>query len=630
MKLKNKILMVILFVGMLFLFQNDCYAGTQRLNSLDYQVQLNMDGSMEVVETWDIYVSETNTLFKDFELDDEKCSYIYSAQVKDLDTGLDLTDIYQEMYHVTKDCYYALPIEDDKFEIAWGVGLDNSSANKRYQISYTVVDAVKCYQDCSEFYWKFIETNNGVPADRVTGTIKLPSPVADMEKLRVWAHGPLNGEIYKTANDTVSFYVDNFSSGTMLETRVVVEEPIFFCREWPENKLESILQEETKWAEQANQKRKMTQRLIIAGIAIYVGIVILLITKIAKYKKILSETKPDYEDIDIGKYFRDIPREKEATPAEAAYLYYYKNNCYNATSHFSNVFSGTLLQLCLKKYISLEKEGKKDIKINLLNTNGEGLKPTEKTILELIIQIAGTDKSVSMNEIKKFAKKNYTDFGEAMSNIEKETQQVIIDKGYFDEEKEKEYQKYASREMIYGGIGIFALCFVVTPFAGWMVIPTLACLINAILLNKITTKIKNLTEDGERERQQWRGLAQYMKDFSMLNEKEIPDLVLWEKYLVYATTFGISDKVVEQLKMVYPELNDLSVNDYSFMYLASDFDSDGGFFSTLDSLSNSISSSYTSSSGSGSGGGFSSGGGGRWRRWQHGRQIDFFENGEMR
>ena len=36
------------------------------------------------------------------------------------------------------------------------------------------------------------------------------------------------------------------------------------------------------------------------------------------------------------------------------------------------------------------------------------------------------------------------------------------------------------------------------------------------------------------------GLSRYMKDYSLLNEKRVLDLVLWEKYLVYATAFGIS------------------------------------------------------------------------------------------
>ena len=223
MKLKKKIWMAIFFVGVLLLLGTCSYAGTQKLNSLDYDAQLKSDGSMDVVETWEIDIQNTNTLFKDFELDERKYSGITNVKVKDLETGRDLTEISEEMYHVTKNCYYGLPISDWKFEIAWGVGLDNSSATKKYQISYTVEDAVTVHEDCSELYWQFVGTDNAVPAKKVTGKILLPEAVKETENLRVWAHGPLNGEIHKTSNREVTFAVKDFKPETMLEVRVVTE-----------------------------------------------------------------------------------------------------------------------------------------------------------------------------------------------------------------------------------------------------------------------------------------------------------------------------------------------------------------------------------------------------------------------
>ena len=36
------------------------------MNKLDYNITLNEDGSATIVETWNIHVSHTNTLFKTF------------------------------------------------------------------------------------------------------------------------------------------------------------------------------------------------------------------------------------------------------------------------------------------------------------------------------------------------------------------------------------------------------------------------------------------------------------------------------------------------------------------------------------------------------------------------------------
>ena len=95
-----------------------------------------------------------------------------------------------------------------------------------------------------------------------------------------------------------------------------------------------------------------------------------------------------------------------------------------------------------------------------------------------------------------------------------------------------------------------------------------------------------------------------MEEFSLLNEKEVPALVVWEEYLVYATVFGIADKVIKQLKLVYPqieEMNDFNTGSYIFLMSHTNFNS--SFSSAINS---SISS--TMSSGSGGGGGFSGGG----------------------
>ena len=56
-----------------------------------------------------------------------------------------------------------------------------------------------------------------------------------------------------------------------------------------------------------------------------------------------------------------------------------------------------------------------------------------------------------------------------------------------------------------------------------------------------------------------------MQDYSLLNEKTLPDIVLWEKFLVYATAFGISEEVTEQLKIAHPDMfNVNNVDNYSY------------------------------------------------------------------
>lgn len=626
---KKYFLISIIFIALVILINNKSYAGTQYLNSLDYNVILNSNGDMNVVETWDIDISETNTLFKDFDLDSRKYSGITDVKVEDLTSGKELVQIDEEMYHVTKDCYYGLKTDYDTFEIAWGVGLDNCSDTREYQISYTVKDAVTNYKDCSELYWMFLSNSNGIPVDKVTGLIKLPKSVSDIEKLRVWAHGPLNGEIWKESRDTVIFNVDNLDSQTMLEVRIVTEENVYpFARRNDDSydKLESILAEEKEWADEANKKR-MISKMIFYGLIIGdIAIVLFFATKIKKYiTEFISIEKVEIED-NVGKYFRDIPNEEKASPAQAAFLFYSKDNSFGIEKHYSKVFSATLLELCIKKCISFDKVGN-DFVINFLK-NKENIKEldltkTEKRIFGFLHRMKRkSEDSIKMSEIKDFAKKNYDDFNREIGSLVGDAKRENIELENYDVDKQLASDKFRSKAVIYGVSIVFTLFFGGVISILYLLPVLIEWLICIIILNKTSKKIHVLTEKGEIERLQWKGLRNYMKDFSLLKEREVPELVLWERYLVYATAFGIAEEVIKQLKVVYPEINNINNNNFYYMPFVVNSNFSNGFINELnsgiDSAYKAYQSAYNSahsSSGSGGGGGFSSGGGGRRWRW---------------
>ena len=54
---------------------------TLELNQLNFDVQINEDGSMNITETWDVYISEVNTLYKTFIKDQTKYSEIKTNRI---------------------------------------------------------------------------------------------------------------------------------------------------------------------------------------------------------------------------------------------------------------------------------------------------------------------------------------------------------------------------------------------------------------------------------------------------------------------------------------------------------------------------------------------------------------------
>ena len=49
------------------------------------------------------------------------------------------------------------------------------------------------------------------------------------------------------------------------------------------------------------------------------------------------------------------------------------------------------------------------------------------------------------------------------------------------------------------------------------------------------------------------GLRKFLKEFTLLDERGVDEVKLWKDYMVYATLFGIADRVIKEMKKVNPE-----------------------------------------------------------------------------
>lgn len=626
------IILACLFIG------GEVKAGSINLNKLDFQIQLNEDGSIDVTENWNAKIYNTNTMFKDFSMDSSKFKEITNVEVYRVNndgTKTKLTKINQEMYHVTKDCYYGLIVNSGDFEIAWGVSV-NKTENRTYQIKYRVVDAIKTYNDCSEFYWQLVGKGNTIPVTKLTATINLPKSVSEKNNIRAWAHGPYNGNISVETNK-VTIDLDYLDEGTMVETRIATTENLF-----PQstiinkNRLNTILSEEQKWADEANRERenyikekqrkeKMNKIVIILSIIINVALGILIISIFIK--NVIKANKISKEQKIFIDYFRDIP-DKEASAGDASFLYYFRNGVFS--KNISNILSATMLQLCLKKYIAFseDKTGRKpEVRVNILDYSDHinempALKKDEQVIYEILKNVANSKEikqdaevgvTFTMKEFEKYAKNHSSTFITSINRIEKlvKTEQQKL--GNYDKSNDEEIKKQARFISANMFLGVFLL--------GTLPIIGILLFINTIPHYMIINRLRRLTDKGAKEAAEWNGLKRYMEDFSLLNEKEVPDLVLWEKYLVYATAFGIADKVLKQLRVKYPDLQNIDGNSYAYMHLVYHSTLNTAFLTSFNTavnkaymggLSKQASSGYGGgnfSSGGGHGGGFSGGGG---------------------
>ena len=636
MKTVKKLLISISFIFLFIILTTikSNASSNLHLNELTFDTNINADGSMNVTETWDIEIKDTNTLFKTFKTDISKYSDITNVQVSEITNGStrNFTKINTLMYHVTKDSYYGMINDDGNFEIAWGVGLDDSSATKEYQISYTVEDAITKYSDYAELYWQFVGSDFEINADKITGTITLPSQAQTKDDIKVWGHTEdLNGEIYITNLDKISFELDGFNSGRYVEIRTLFPTSMIVStsRIHDVDILNDVIEEETVWANEANSRRArrdatnflITLVVVIACILLSVFSILRAIKQANRFKG-----KSKYKPTQKIEYYRDLPR-KNATPAQSLYVYFETKNGI-ADNDIGKVVSATLLNLNLKKHIEFQVEkdkNKEKITIKILSTDTKNLSADEKVIFEFLQKACKDSNEITVKEFEKYIRRSSTtDILALKTYINGQTKKELINQQIYDAEQEKVYKNQSAQTTIYViiiFIAIFAIAFTtefLNMFGYVAILGLIVCQVIAIIINsKTLNKINVYTQKGIDEKEMWRGLKKYMEDFSMLDKREVPEIAIWEHFLVFATAFGIADKVLKQLKVVYPNIeNDLNVNTYTYMYLMMNTNFSSSF---SNAISTSMSSAYTSASGGG--GGFSGGGGGgRWP--EEGEEVD--------
>ena len=631
-KFKSVLLVFLVTSIFILLFSNCSFAMDQSLNNLEFDIKINDDGDVWITEFWDADLYDTNTLFKTLPKD-SKFKEISEVSVVETDSKGNTLKTYKNSniyrYHEAKDFFHATDNDNGKFEIAWGVSA-NGTEHRYFKISYMIEDCINVYNDCAEFYWKIIGDDCVLKTDRISGKVTIPNEVPNYDEFRVWAHGPLNGEIRKLDSKNCFFTITDMPINTFLELRLVFPTNIVNRAEKTKNidKLDSILAEEQENADKANRIREVSKNISNIGLSIF--FVISAFMEFFYFKKLVEILK-EKNSIDIfnGKfdfpYFRDIPN-GSLDPSEATIL------VFNDITD-KNMINSLFMSLAYKRFITIKPGDKKDdteIEVNLYNSNNkiEQLTEGEKYLEEYLEKIG---KHYTLKEFENYINNHAESFFHLMNKIRKSSTDNLESVYNYVNKKAKEYKDKVLMDeglfiltlFMYISVTIFFLVFLsgfsLIILLGFIMGVTFTSFALAIYLAHFRKKINIYTETGTEERAKWRGLKKFMEDFSLIDEREIPELSLWEQYLVYATGFGIADKVLKQLKTRFPELSDSYYYDkYSCFYIANN----NMFSKTMNkSISKSISTynsqiaSSSYSSGSGRGGGFSSGGGGgRWRR----------------
>ncbi len=573
------------------------------IESINIDAYVQDDGSMEVVETF------TYDFSGDF-------TYVYKTIPKSGFNSLTVTKAYNQngeykYCDVESAGCFVVYETNDAYEIGLVGNYSNSSYT--YTIEYTLTDVITKYNDVAELYWKFV----GDEIDQHVGNVKiniyLPNETSQ-NNVRAWGHGPLNGNVVINSDGSVALDVTNLSKNTFVEARVAFPREMIVSsnKEVNQNRLDDIIAEETKWADDANQQR------LISKIAVFVisggSILALVFYEILAFM-VKRKAKPYIPKFSF-KYNREI--DKNRRPVEVGLLL----NFYAGKDITDDLMSTVLMDLCNRRYLELEFINKKEALFIISDRLDTELYSYDKLVFEFV-KMADTDKDsrVSMDDINRYIKKHEKQankFFDSFTASYELYKVSIIDK-VLDKIKTKELVKLFAFSLI---AILFVMGSLLLPDVYIMpIIASVSLLLVTLIQNiAISTQFKRLSIEAQEEYASWQAFRNFLTDLTLLKESELPELDKWEEYLVYATAIGVAKQVLKKLPILYPQLNDQdymytnrSYYPYIYMHMYNRSFSNGvsGFGKSVVGARESYQAALSSdSSGGGFGGGFSGGGGG--------------------
>lgn len=416
-----------------------------------------------------------------------------------------------------------------------------------FKYNYKIEGAVTKYMDTAELNWRLLEYFESGIKD---ASVVINLPTTSKDNINAWGHGLSDGAVI-IEDSKVTLDIDKIKNGEFLEFRILFPKNLVNVDDINELDFAAyneIMNYQQKLAYETNR------RILIANIIFYGTFVVAIITLYGAYyiyKKYDKEHKASFD----GNYYRELPA--DYSPAEMSYLYYFKNiNNEDLTA--------TLLDLIRRKYLELDNV---DSFINDKNPNFiirknrdkiGGLLRHEKHLIDWFIDEIGNGKEVSIRQIENYGKKDYQkakSFQDNAATFVSYAKQEGRKHDFFDNVKKGRAYVVILIPFIYA---IVASCtqFTFNISNTFAIFASIALTIGLLIY---ISNIKRRSKNGNEDYVKWKAFKNFLEDFGNMKDYPIPGIVVWEHYLVYATSLKVADKVMEQLEVRLPNIDKAEV-----------------------------------------------------------------------
>jgi len=497
---------------------------------------------------------------------------------------------YPYIDSVNASCDPKCTVIDRQYEIAGSFGsIRDRSAN--FMLYYNVLNGIVQGSDISEFQYKVWGDQWDKPVGGLHGTITLPA-----EPVAVYFN-PAGIADYHVQGNTITYSTGTFNN--YLEARVLMPKDAVSGNFLQDSSLtlSGVKQQQTGYA---------VSYYLLYSVAVITAIAILLsmfIVPVMVYSRHGREPDIGYNAV------------YEREPVKGIKPYIVNSLVMGKTGDTDkNAITATLLDLIRRKHITLKetvskkglfKKKKKDLTLVFEKNANDIMSAAEQKVYDFFSRQGTLVWSDFLDSLKK--RDNAVRFMAFTKDFEHAVDNDYQFSEYFENAGSRLWRRFCiglilvSAALIllgqlshnYPFLGIFQVVYAMG--LGYGVI---GLFIPIKVFGRFTPKGYEVYLKSLKYRK-------FMTDMTLLKKYPPASIVIWEEVLVYATLFGVADKVIKQLKLVFPDTKASSSGLYP-LYSATALHS----FSSHYSVATSTMSASSGGHGGGVGGGFGGGGGG--------------------
>jgi hypothetical protein len=476
----------------LFLCISAAADSIRTIRDVDIRVEVNRDGSAWITQRWDAEAGSSGT---EFYIPVGNLGPMTIGQLQVSENGSEFEslgekwDVDRDRSFKTRKC--GIVPKRDGVELCWGLG---EKGWHQWTARFFVTGLVQAYDDADAFNFQFVNRGmNPAPEHaRVTIVPAFDCPQWTYDNTRVWAFG-FYGDINVADGAVVAETSESMSYDSSLIALVKFEKGMFqptVVKGGPFQDLLDRALEGSSYGDDDDGK----WILMIFGFLFCGGFLFLIWAAVVsalgyKWKKSFFGKRK------ITEWFRDVPLDGNLLAAHYALT---KGKRFEASAPANNLIGAFFLRWIMNGQVNVQPDPKSEKRVNL------------SFVAESVSQ---DDVEESLYQMARTASGN----------------NLILEKGEFEKWSTDNYKKmtaWPERAIARGKTWFREKGYLVKDYT--------------------------LTAAGQVEACHLVEFQNYLKNFTLSDERAAIEVRLWKEYLVYAQLFGIADKVAQQFKKLYP------------------------------------------------------------------------------